>query len=63
MQAMIDDALAIVITCLVIAAVAAALIVFRPWRRRHRHRKRHSHRPKIDLFAAEPAKPTAKTDA
>ena len=63
MQALIDDGLAIIAACLFITALAAGLIVFRPWRRRHRHRKRHSHRPKIDLFAGEPAAPTARTDA
>jgi hypothetical protein len=63
MQALIDDGLAIIVACLVIAAVAVALIVFRPWKRRLRHRRRHARRPKIDLFKQEQAEPTPKTDA
>lgn len=63
MQATINDGLAIIIACLVIAVIASALIVFRPWKRRQRHRKRHSQRPKIDLFKAEPAEPAPKNDA
>lgn len=61
MQAIIDDGLAIVFACLVIAGLASALIIFRPWKRRQRHRRRHSHRPKIDLFVGEPAEPAQKT--
>ncbi len=63
MQDMIDDGLAIIIVCLFIAGLASALIAFRPWKRRLRHRKRHSHRKKIDLFASEAAEPTRKNDA
>jgi hypothetical protein len=33
MQALIDDGLAIIVACLFIAALAAAFIVLRPWRR------------------------------
>jgi hypothetical protein len=63
MQGIINDGLAIIIACLVIAVIASALIVYRPWNRRHRHRRRHSRRPKIDLFRAEAAEPTSKIDA
>ncbi|HEY0129795.1 MAG TPA: hypothetical protein VGB57_00205 [Allosphingosinicella sp.] len=63
MQDMIDDGLAIILACLLIAGLASALIVVRPWRRRLRHRRRHSHRTKIDLFAVEAGEPAAKTDA
>lgn len=64
MQDFIDDGLAIIAACLIIAAFASALIVFRPWKRRHRHRRRHSSRTKIDLFGAGAGKdlPTG-TDA
>jgi hypothetical protein len=61
MQAFIDDGLAIVIACLAIAAVASALIVFRPWK--HRHRRRHARRPKIDLFKDEHGGAAPKIDA
>ncbi|HEX8467684.1 MAG TPA: hypothetical protein VF620_07760 [Allosphingosinicella sp.] len=63
MQGIISDGIAIVIACLLVAAVASAIIVLRPRKGRRRHRKRHSPRPKIDLFEAEPAKPAAKPDA
>ena len=63
MQALIDDGLAIIIVCLAIAILASALIVLRPWKRRHRHRKRHARRPKIDLFKDEPGGPAADVDA
>jgi hypothetical protein len=66
MQGTINDGLSIIIACVVIAGAASALIAYRPWKRRHRHRKRHSHRPKIDLFKAEPgaaAEPATKPDA
>ncbi len=63
MQDMINDGLTILIVCLVIAVVATALIVLRPWKRRQRQRKRHSHRPRIDLFKDDPSEPVAKTDA
>ena len=63
MQTIINDALTVIIVCLAIAGFASALVFFRPWKRRHRHRKRHSHRPKIDLFAGEPAEPASKIDA
>lgn len=46
----LTDALAILVACLVIAAVAIAVVVFRPSSRRRRRRNRHSGRPKIDLF-------------
>lgn len=49
MQDMIIGGLVVVGTCLAIAVAAVLLIVFRPSARRRR--KRHSRRPKIDLFA------------
>lgn len=64
MQDFIDDGLAIIAACLIIAGFASAMIVLRPWKRRHRHRKRHSSRKKIDLFAAgEAGDRPAGTDA
>jgi hypothetical protein len=61
MQHMIISALAIVGTCLLIAIATVALFVFRPKARRRRHR-RHSKRPRIDLFAA-PREPPTELDA
>lgn len=49
------EALTILVTCLVIAAFASAIIIFRPAARRRRRHKRHSRRPKIDLFKGESA--------
>ncbi len=63
MQDVINDGLAIVIVCVVIALFASALIILRPWKRRQRHRKRHSHRPRIDLFKGDSPDPAAKPDA
>jgi hypothetical protein len=63
MQTFINDALTVLIVCLIIAAVTIGLVVLRPWKRRHRHRRRHSRRPKIDLLRAEAAEPAPKTDA
>jgi hypothetical protein len=57
------ETLAILTACLLIAAAAGLLILFRPAARRRRRHKRHSRRPKIDLFAPEPAEPAAKSDA
>ncbi|HYG46806.1 MAG TPA: hypothetical protein VD846_02595 [Allosphingosinicella sp.] len=53
MRDIMTDALAILIACLVIAAIATAVVIFRPSARRRRRHKRHSRRPRIDLF--EPA--------
>lgn len=51
MQDVIIEAFQIIGACLLVALVAIAVIVFRPAaRRRRRHRKRHSQRPRIDLF-------------
>ena len=61
MEHMIISGLAIVGTCLVIALAAVALFVFRPKARRRRHR-RHSKRPRIDLFAP-PREPPTESDA
>ncbi|HEX8125086.1 MAG TPA: hypothetical protein VF548_05835 [Allosphingosinicella sp.] len=63
MQGIIIDSIAIIVTCLLVAGAAVAMIVFRPWKRRRRHRRRHSHQPRIDLFEAQPAEPSAKLDA
>jgi hypothetical protein len=63
MADMIFDALAILAACLVIAAVASAIILLRPAARRRRRHKRHSRRPKIDLFRTEPAEPGEKIGA
>ncbi|MEO7827913.1 MAG: hypothetical protein ABIR60_12295 [Allosphingosinicella sp.] len=57
------DALAILVACLAIAGAASALILLRPAARRRRRHKRHSRRPKIDLFKAEAAGPEPGTDA
>lgn len=62
MQDTLADALAILIACLVIAGAASALILLRPAARRRRRHKRHSRRPKIDLFKAE-AKAAPEPDA
>ena len=62
MQDAIIIALAIVGTCLVIALAAVALFVFRPNARRRRRHRRHSKRPRIDLFAP-PREPPAESDA
>jgi hypothetical protein len=56
MQAIINDALTVLIVCLVIGVAAIALVVLRPWKRRRRHRRGQSHRPKIDLCRPEPEK-------
>ena len=63
MQGIIDDVIAIIIGCLLVAGAATAMIMFRPWKRRRRHRRRHSHQPRIDLFETQPAEPAAKSDA
>jgi hypothetical protein len=63
MHDFMSDALAILVACLVIAAVASAVVVFRPAARRRRRHKRHSRQPKIDLFKAESSEAAAKTDA
>ncbi|HEX8514452.1 MAG TPA: hypothetical protein VF688_15260 [Allosphingosinicella sp.] len=63
MQGTIGDALIVIAACLLVAAVAIAVVVFRPSTRRHRHRKRHSRRPKIDLFTDKAESPTPIVDA
>ena len=50
MQDILTDTLAIVLACLVITALAGALVLFRPSARRRRRHKRHSKRSRIDLF-------------
>lgn len=62
MQDMIIGALAIIGTCLVIALATVAIYVFRPGARRRRRKRRHSRRPRIDLFAQAPERP-AEPDA
>ncbi|MGZ8285923.1 MAG: hypothetical protein ACXW27_12120 [Allosphingosinicella sp.] len=63
MADIMGDAFAILGACLVIAALATILILFRPSARRRRRHKRHSRRPKIDLFKAAPKDPAANLDA
>lgn len=63
MQDIIDQGLAIIVACLLVAVAASALIVYRPWKRRHRHRRRHSRRPKIDLFEAARSEAAPDRDA
>lgn len=62
MKHLIISALTIIGVSLVIALGAILLIVFRPSARRRRRHRRHSKRPKIDLFSerqAEPPEPDA----
>lgn len=62
MQDILTDTLAIVLACLVITAFAGTLVLFRPSARRRRRHKRHTRRPRIDLFEpvhSEPAGPDA----
>lgn len=63
MQPIINDALAVIIVCLVITVAAIALVVLRPWKRRRHHRRGHGHRPKIDLCRSEPTEPIQTRDA
>ena len=64
MQDILTDTLAIVLTCLVITALAAGLVLFRPAARRRRRHKRHSNRSRIDLFKpAHPERAAAEPDA
>ena len=65
MQDIMTDALAILIACLVIAAGASLLVLFRPSaRRRRRHHKRRSSQTRIDLFKpAQPEAAAAEPDA
>ena len=63
MQDVIINALQIIGVCLVIALVAVALIIFRPAARRRRRRKRHSDRPRIDLFKPSQNSAPAEPDA
>ena len=61
MEHMIISALEIAGTCLIIALATVAIFVFRPKARRRRRHRRHSKRPRIDLFAERA--PPAETDA
>ncbi|HYW16699.1 MAG TPA: hypothetical protein VE891_11190 [Allosphingosinicella sp.] len=63
MQSIINDAVTVIVVCLAIAVVVSALVVFRPWKRRQRQRRRHSRRPKIDLLGSKAPEPTSKVDA
>ena len=63
MQDFMSDALAILGACIVIAALAIAMVVFRPTARRRRRHKRHSGRPKIDLFRSAQGDSPAQPDA
>lgn len=57
MQDILTDTLAIALACLIITAVAAALVLLRPSARRRRRHKRHSRQPRIDLFKPVPTEP------
>jgi hypothetical protein len=61
MQHIMTETLAILIACLVIAAAASLLVIFSPAARRRRRHRKHSRRPKIDLFqrAGRDRKPDA----
>jgi hypothetical protein len=62
MQDLMTDALAILVACLVIAALATLLVIFRPSaRRRRRHNRRRSSRSRIDLFKPVHADSEAKS--
>lgn len=63
MQDILTDTLAIVLTCLVITAFAAALVLFRPTARRRRRHKKHSRRSRIDLFKPAHPETAAEPDA
>jgi hypothetical protein len=63
MRDIMGDVTVILFACLVITAAASFIIIFRPAARRRRRHKRHSRRPKIDLFKAEAAEPGTKSDA
>lgn len=64
MQDIMTDTLAILAACLVIAALASLLVIFRPAARRRRRHKRHSRRPSIDLFKpAQAGTAAAEPDA
>jgi S-adenosylmethionine:diacylglycerol 3-amino-3-carboxypropyl transferase len=63
MQDIMTDALAILIACLAITALASALVIFRPSARRRRRRRRHSTQPRIDLFEPVHAEIPAEPDA
>ncbi len=64
MQDILTDTLAIVLVSLVITALAGGFVLFRPAARRRRRHKRHSTRPKIDLFKpAHPEPAAAEPDA
>ena len=64
MQDLLTDTLAIVTACLVITAFAGLLVLFRPAARRRRRHKRHSKRPRIDLFKpTHPESVAAEPDA
>ena len=63
MQDILTDTLVIVLTCLFITAVAGLLVLFRPAARRRRRHKRHSKRPRIDLFQPVHAESAVEPDA
>ena len=63
MQDILTDTLAIVLACMVITASAGALVIFRPSARRRRRQKRHSTRPRIDLFKPVHSERVAGPDA
>ena len=63
MQDFLTDTLAIVLTCMIITALAAALVLLRPAARRRRRHKRHSRRSRIDLFEPVHSEPVVGPDA
>ncbi|HET9639977.1 MAG TPA: hypothetical protein VFP12_12305 [Allosphingosinicella sp.] len=63
MQDILTDTLAIALTCMVITGLAGALVLFRPAARRRRRHKRHSRRPRIDLFTPTHPEQAAGPDA
>ena len=63
MQDIMTDTLAILLVSLVITALAGALVLFRPSARRRRRHKKHSRRPRIDLFEPAHKEQAAPPDA
>lgn len=63
MQDIWTETLAILLTCLGIAAVAILVLLFRPAARRRRRHKRHSRQPKIDIIRHDPPGPATEVDA
>ena len=60
---MVMGPLAIIAAGLLVATIAVVLVVFRPTARRRRRHKRHSQRPRIDLFKPPRTDPPVEPDA